>query len=351
MNPASELLLDESDRLAAARWLVTGGEADLVAGLQEADSSRIVTWQPTDIRELRSPVVPASIRIETPGTVVGDLANGIDVVVLPMPPDRQLSQWWLSLAAARLRTNGSLLVAGANAEGIRSGLADARSLFGPPVQERYGRKQRIARFDVGDASRLEPLWPFTIDRPGPKVTWDDRGVERAVVSQPGVFASDRLDGGTQLLLEALPATVGGTVIDVGCGAGVIGFTCAWRGADQVDLVDVNLLAIQTIERNLGQPGLERCRVLASDVYGGVSDRRYDLIVSNPPFHRGKAVDLSVADRLIDEAPRHLAPGGALLVVANAFLAYGKRMERVFGRVETVAATRQFHVLRASDPLA
>jgi 16S rRNA G1207 methylase RsmC len=38
-----------------------------------------------------------------------------------------------------------------------------------------------------------------------------------------------------------------------------------------------------------------------------------------------------------------------VIVANAFLAYGKRMSRVFRHVETVAATRQYHVLAASDP--
>jgi 16S rRNA G1207 methylase RsmC len=37
------------------------------------------------------------------------------------------------------------------------------------------------------------------------------------------------------------------------------------------------------------------------------------------------------------------------VVANAFLAYGRRMEWVYRSVETVAATRQFHVFKASEP--
>jgi 16S rRNA (guanine1207-N2)-methyltransferase len=92
--------------------------------------------------------------------------------------------------------------------------------------------------------------------------------------------------------------------------------------------------------------LPALRVFASDVFEAIGEERYDLIVSNPPFHRGKAVDYTVADRLIEEAPGHLAEGGSLLVVANAFLAYGKRMSKAFRDVETVVATRQFHVLRA-----
>lgn len=347
MNPACELLLDEAGGIEADRWLVLGGEAALVSGLIEADPTREVTWQPADVREKASLIVPSAVRNESPGARP-DPATLAEVVVVQMPPDRQLTQWWLSLAAIWLAPGGYLLLAGANAEGIRTGLADAADLLGAPTVERYGRKQRLGVFCMPTDPLAAPAWSFTVDRAGPVVAWEDRGVERSVVSQPGVFASDRLDTGTRLLLDALPEQLNGTVLDVGCGAGVIGFTCAWRGADRVDLVDANLLAVQTVERNLGQPGLESCRVLASDVYSAVPDERYDLIVSNPPFHRGKAVDFTVADRLIDEAPRHLNPGGSLLLVANAFLAYGKRMERVFRQVETVAATRQYHVLRASD---
>ena len=346
MTPASEMLLDEADTIEASRWLVLGGEAELVAGILDGNPVRTVSWQPADIRDVIEARVYPSVRIDSPGTRPVD-SQGVDVVVLATPPDRQLTQWWLSVAGTWLVPGGQVLLAGPNAEGIRSGLADAATLFGAVGVERYGRKQRLGVFTIQPHAGDAPDWPFTIERPGPVVRWEDQGVERSVVSQPGVFASDRLDAGTRLLLDALPSQVSGTVLDAGCGAGVIGFTCAWRGAGRVDLVDANLLAIQTVERNLDQSGLERCRVLASDVYSAVPDDRYDLIVSNPPFHRGKTIDFSVADRLIHDAPAHLRPDGSLLVVANAFLAYGKRMQRVFGQVETVAATRQYHVLRAT----
>jgi len=141
------------------------------------------------------------------------------------------------------------------------------------------------------------------------------------------------------------------VLDVGCGAGVIGFAAARLGARSVDLVDANLLAVAAAQENVRRLGAATCRVLASDVYSSVTGERYDLIVSNPPFHRGKVVDTSVADRLIAEAPAHLQPGGQLLIVANAFLAYGRHLTRVFDEVEAVQATRQYHVLRARLPKA
>ncbi|MGI8485063.1 MAG: methyltransferase, partial [Thermomicrobiales bacterium] len=73
------------------------------------------------------------------------------------------------------------------------------------------------------------------------------------------------------------------------------------------------------------------------------------IVSNPPFHQGKAIDYAMPERLIREAPRHLHQGGSVLIVANAFLSYRREMERSFRNVEIVTATRQYHVVKATTP--
>jgi 16S rRNA (guanine1207-N2)-methyltransferase len=125
---------------------------------------------------------------------------------------------------------------------------------------------------------------------------------------------------------------------------VIGLVVARLGAGSITMTDTNLLAVQAARHNADALAIP-ARVLASDVYAHLDDARFDLIVSNPPFHRGKQVDLSVANHIIAGAPARLHPGGSLLLVANAFLAYGKQMATVFDRVETVAATPQYHVLR------
>ncbi len=119
----------------------------------------------------------------------------------------------------------------------------------------------------------------------------------------------------------------------------------------IEVADDNLLPHVRNDSVTGDllPGITNGRALASDVYDAVRGERYDLVVSNPPFHRGKALDQEVAQRLIAGAPAMLSPGGGLLLVANAFLTYDDAMRRVFSRVETVAATRQYRVLAASHP--
>jgi 16S rRNA (guanine1207-N2)-methyltransferase len=343
MEPVTALLVEEAmygD--APGPWLVLGGEVALPAAL--ADEGRMVQWRPVMIGERDTARVDVVVRNDVDYGTYGR-------VILPVPLDRGLARRWILLSREALVAGGDLIVAGANSAGAKSIIADAKAILGEPLSAGYRQKHRIARFVRRDDLLELPGWAEEEGIvPG---TWqrfavEARGERLELETQPGVFAGGRLDAGTALLLEHMEVPRDGRVLDVGCGAGIIGILAHRLGAAHVDLVDANLLAVEAASRNierLAVPG----RALASDTYDAVRGERYDMTVSNPPFHRGKEVDTSVADRLIDEARDHLLPGGSLLIVANAFLAYGKRMARVFSQVETVAATRQYHVLRATDP--
>lgn len=110
-------------------------------------------------------------------------------------------------------------------------------------------------------------------------------------------------------------------------------------------VDVNGFAVEATRRTLAANGLDG-EVLAGDVFDGLGARRFDAIVSNPPFHQERAIDYGPAGRLITEAPKHLRPGGRLVLVANAFLPYPELLERAFGGFEVLADDRRFRVYSA-----
>ncbi|MCO5218057.1 MAG: class I SAM-dependent methyltransferase [Thermomicrobiales bacterium] len=145
-------------------------------------------------------------------------------------------------------------------------------------------------------------------------------------------------------MENMSIPVSASILDLGCGAGIIGLTAARMGAGAITMTDTNLLAIDTARHNADRLGIA-ATIIASDVFAQLDGQRFDLILSNPPFHRGKKVDLSVANRLIAEAPAHLTPGGSLVIVANAFLAYDKHLREGISRIEIIARTPQFHVIQ------
>lgn len=355
-GPASHLLLDASWTHAAASWAIIGGDATMAESIAADHAEASIRWQPVDSRERLAVTAMPNLQIAAPD-VAGE---PVEAVVVPVPPDRDLARRWLLLARMALAPGGSLFLAGANSEGIRSVIRDAQTLFGAASREESRAKGRLAVFTGVQGAQSSPAWasePGVAPGTWREFTLDVDGVSLPLVIEAGVFAGDGVDAGTRLLIDALAeqvagsvrSSVRGSVLDVGCGAGVIGIAAAQLGARSVDMVDVSLLAVQAAAENIRRLGLAQCRALAGDVYSACDGERYDLIVSNPPFHRGKIVDYTVADRLIAEASAHLRPGGSLVIVANAFLAYGQRMERVFGAVETLVANRQYHVLRGTGP--
>jgi ribosomal protein L3 glutamine methyltransferase len=125
------------------------------------------------------------------------------------------------------------------------------------------------------------------------------------------------------------------VLDIGTGSGCIAVACAVRfpGA-QVDAVDVSQDALEVAGRNVRRHGVEsRVRLHCGDVYEPLGDRRYDLIVANPPYvsdaemsglpaeyrHepdlalRSGADGLDVARRILAGAERHLEEDGVLVL--------------------------------------
>lgn len=288
----------------------------------------------------------AGVALPERATLLPERAGSFDVVAIESPQSRGLARRWLVEAFELLRPGGALFVAGANDQGIQSVISDTAALFGGAAQLGYGGRARVAQADR-PAARGEPAWASEGGvAPG---TWhemelDVAGEALAFRSLPGVFSHNRLDEGTRLLLESLPAQEGRRVLDAGCGYGVIGVVAARRGAAAVDLVDSSLLAVASARASIRLQRLAQANALASDALQAVARRSYDLVLSNPPFHAGKAVDYDVARVLIEQARPLLAPGGRLVLVANRFIRYDQVMQGLFERVETLAQTRSYHVI-------
>ena len=113
-------------------------------------------------------------------------------------------------------------------------------------------------------------------------------------SQPGVFAWDRIDPGSALLAEHLPA-MKGEGVDLGCGYGALSIVVLRSTAvTKLKMVDLDRRAIQAARRNIDD---DRAKVWWSDARILEAQGDKDFVVSNPPFHDGGAEDRRLGQAL------------------------------------------------------
>lgn len=267
-----------------------------------------------------------------------------DAALLVVPKGRDVGRAQLWSAAQALKIEGSLYLAGPTKGGAKSLISDAETLFGGARVLDYKRRHRVAAAKKTSAVTLPDAW-----QPDPTLEQVIH-LETAlgtldVVTMPGVFSWDRLDEGTAFLLENLDFRDAQTVLDVGCGYGIIGALAASH-VDTVLLVDDNLLAIRCAQATLQRNGLSNAEARPSDLYSNM-DGSFDLIVSNPPFHTGFEVNTSITHKIITRAPQHLSSGGRLLLVANAFLKYERILSEAFTASGVNHINNKYKILEGS----
>jgi 16S rRNA (guanine1207-N2)-methyltransferase len=171
------------------------------------------------------------------------------------------------------------------------------------------------------------------------------------LSRPGVFAWDRVDVGSELLAQHLPATLRGSAADLGAGFGYLSAELLTRcpGIVSVDLFEAEQRALELARRNLANCASQvPLNFHWHDVASGLP-RRYDVIVSNPPFHNSACSEPDLGRRFLKVAAEALNPGGQLLIVANRHLAYEQALAAEIAEVRIVVQARGFKILAASKP--
>jgi len=116
-----------------------------------------------------------------------------------------------------------------------------------------------------------------------------------------------------LALERLPAAHPATVLDLGTGSGAIAIAIAFhRPSVELIAVDASSTALAVARANaarlLDSSRQSRLKFIESDWYASLSDERFDLILSNPPYIAGNDPHLGQGD-LRFEPTTALTPGG------------------------------------------
>jgi 16S rRNA (guanine1207-N2)-methyltransferase len=180
-----------------------------------------------------------------------------------------------------------------------------------------------------------------------------REIVDGYISRPGLFAWDRIDRASALLAAHLPHDLHGRVADLGAGYGYLASQVVARcpGVSAIDLYEAESRALEPARLNLARAQRECGHELAvavhwHDVTRGLP-QRYDAIVSNPPFHQGRADLPELGRSFITSAAEALPPNGRLLIVANRHLPYEAILAARFRDVRMLTMQEGFKVIEAT----
>ena len=273
-----------------------------------------------------SPLVPGSAALENLEP------QSLGAISMLAPPGVVERRYAVALALRALKIGGELTVLAPKDKG-GARLARELAAFGLDPQETFkahhricvvARPERIVGLDEAIAAG-EP-------RQGPGGLW----------TQPGVFSWDRVDPGTALLAELLPA-LSGEGADFGCGVGVLSLAVlASPKVTRLTLIDTDGRAVAAARRNVDDP---RADIRWSDLRQVELDG-LDFVVMNPPFHDSGREDQSLGVAFIRKAAAALRKGGACWLVANRHLPYEAELAPLFAAVTLKGQTGGYKVYEA-----
>jgi 16S rRNA (guanine1207-N2)-methyltransferase len=264
------------------------------------------------------------------------------MVVVNLTRSRAESLGNIALGLGLLPPGGLLAVAGAKSEGIDS------------VARQVARQIRLDGAFVKAHGRV--FWLTRPEALPPAIAqWADAAEPapngEGFVTAPGMFSHERSDAGSRSLAAKLPGRLAGRVADLGAGWGWLSRSALEGGApiEGIDLYEAEGLALDAARLNVTDP---RARFHWSDVTGlGNGIPPYDAVITNPPFHSGRASDPDLGAAFIVAAARVLKPSGRFLMVANRQLPYEATVAANFRHWEKLGEDGHYKVIQAERPRA
>ena len=269
----------------------------------------------------------------------------VELVLLKIPKTTALLEQQLIDLQTRISPSTKVIAAGKAALIQKSTLALFEKYLGVTTTSLAKKKARLVFCQpTCNKSHLSPY---------PTVWFTDK--PRFEISNlANVFARQQLDIGARFMLEnvsKLTNMENKTVIDLGCGNGVLGLHILNQNKHtKVVFVDESYMAVasakQNVSVNLPKQEYQSEFIVDNCLDGFTKTSQFsdvDIVLCNPPFHQQNTITDHIAWQMFKDAKSVLKSGGQLCVVGNRHLDYPNKLKRLFGSTTTVATNQKFSI--------
>lgn len=318
----------------------TGGLTVSIAGLAGSTHLRARCDSLLSERTVASAARTARISVKFSTELDRSLLAAATLVVLRLPKSLAALDE-IAAVVAHFADPRVVLLAGGRVKHMTHGMN--RVLLGHFRSVRASLGQQKSRVLIANDPIARDLARYPISR-----RHDD--LDLTVCAHGAAFAGTSVDLGTRFLssfLDRMDSTAR-SVVDLGCGTGVLASLVARQlPLAAVLAVDESCAACRSTTATARVNGVaDRVNVRRTDLLAGVPDATVDLVVCNPPFHRGTTRDSDPAFRMFSDAARALRPGGELWTVYNSHLPYLAALRRLVGPAVVVGQNPRFCVTRS-----
>lgn len=274
------------------------------------------------------------------------LDTRFQLVAYRISKEKALVHHIINQSAARLAPQGTLLLAGYKDEGARTYISKAEQYFGNKAQISRGERQlQLAELTLGKPGEALDERQYT----ELQLIAELDGLR--LFSKPGQYGWNKIDAGSAHLIDCLRQQLDAGVpmpasaLDLGCGYGYLALQAARLGIPFITATDNNAAAVRSCQHNFSVNQVQG-EVMADDCAANIQ-RQFDLVLCNPPFHRGFETEQALTQKFVQSALRHLKKEGWALFVVNHFIPLEVVAAPYFHAVELLWRDRQFKVFKLS----
>ena len=165
------------------------------------------------------------------------------------------------------------------------------------------------------------------------------------VHHSNIFSLEKLDIGTRFFLEHIPTGSFESILDLGCGNGIVGIKAKQKNKNaKLIFCDESAMALESAKTNYKNYFQEEAQFEWTHGCESITPESVDLVLCNPPFHQHHSVGDFIALQFFHQAKRVLKKGGCLRVIGNAHLGYEGKLKAIFGKSTLVASNAKFVII-------